>query len=293
MPSPLLPVPKLDRSDTVDTPAVPLLHEDDRAIGTLRSGELDATRERPASRTDRRDGARDGDVLEPAPRVLAALHQTDRPILDERDEHLGLDSGRPARRHLQLRPGARHDARRHFAPRLARGGLDGGSRALFLAPDEVDRTADHQLRRVDASRREPARVSLLPPREGPGREGIAPSEPVPVVHVLRERDDPHTGDRLVAKQAAQGSVCRRTGRAPFRGEELDEHRHARGVRRSDGAGQRRRDRGDQPLPGQAPCARSRTGLGAAHAEVAHTVEYAERSAPLQHPSSRGSEEEHR
>jgi hypothetical protein len=64
---------QLDRRDAVDSPAVPLLHEDDRAIGILPSGQLDATRERSRSRADPRNDARDSGVLERAPRILAAL----------------------------------------------------------------------------------------------------------------------------------------------------------------------------------------------------------------------------
>src|SRR5204862_1337784 len=87
-----------------------------------------------------------------------------------------------------------------------------------------------------------AAVVALPFAEARVGEGVLPSQAVPVVDMLGEDDHLHAGDRLLAVKPRKHRVRGRTARAPFRGEQLDEHRgrqhraHGPSLRGTSGSG---------------------------------------------------------
>src|SRR5439155_21412496 len=101
---------------------------------------------------------------------------------------------------------------------------DGATRQARVAADERLAAVHDHLWRVDRGDVERSPVLLLTVRERRGREPISPSEPIPVIDVLAERDDVRARDRLRVCQCSKERVCGRAARTAFRREQLDQHR---------------------------------------------------------------------
>src|SRR5262249_30593581 len=105
---------------------------------------------------------------------------------------------------------------------------DGLLGRVAVVSEDLFAAVDYQLRRVYLGR-EHARVPLLPRRKERLREGVAPAEPVPVVDVLAEDDDPRAVDGLEAVEGLEGLVGGGTARAALGRKELGDHRDALGA----------------------------------------------------------------
>ena len=160
-------------------------------------------------------------------RVFPALDLADEIVLHHRDHDVrvrvvgqpgDLDPDPPGRK-MNFSISFLRRGEAEETVRLARGGRDGRHNRSFVGAQDVDAAVHHCLGRVD-----PAAVVALTFAEASVGERVLPSQAVPVVDVLGEDDHLRAGDRLPAMKALEHGVRGRAARAPFGGEQLDQHR---------------------------------------------------------------------
>jgi malonate decarboxylase alpha subunit len=205
-----LAVPAVDsqRPDAVHLAQTAILHKDNHtAVG----GRFDRTVEGRAAfdRADLSQAAQDGHMMQAAPHILARRDLRRSAIVGQGQPDIGslgggfdshLDPGRGTRQmHAYLRP------------RPGSGNLLHGP--CCVVPHKFRGAIDHHLRRVRALGAESAGVGFLPLGIGMRTVGVAPPEPVPIIHVLAEHDH-------LRIEGFQQPVGGRTTRASLAGEQL-------------------------------------------------------------------------
>jgi hypothetical protein len=161
-------------------------------------------------------------------RVIAGANVRGEVILGDGEEDLGPTRERLASLypHRDIEPpGIPRSGQVNRGRRAVAGGTaDRIEERRTVAADGLVVAGDDGLRRVHEVGAQPAeRVGLLARRERGRRKRIAPAEPVPVVHVLAERDDRHAGNGLLLDERPEQAIGRRAAAAPFRREQLDQH----------------------------------------------------------------------
>ena len=155
--------------------------------------------------------------------VLAASDARGRRIVDGREEDLGPTVLR--QRDGDVHPVAaatRVDGAVPSLRRVSRRGAD----SILVAAQDIVVPVHHRLRGVDVEAPQTPRIRLLPLGEDGARVRVAPAEGIPVVDVLRQRDDFYAAHGLLTHEAREERVRRRAARTTFGGEQLDEDGYA-------------------------------------------------------------------
>ena len=98
--------------------------------------------------------------------------------------------------------------------------------AIVIGADELSLPVHYHLRSIDSVNHEFTPVIVLPEAILRGRKRVGPTQRIPIIHVLFERNDPRARNRLGGIHARQKLIGGRTTGAAFTGEQFHDHRHA-------------------------------------------------------------------